>query len=265
MHFDTYTPLVSAIVPTYNSQNTIINCIDSILNQTYTNIEIIIVDDGSTDNTVKLINEFSIGKEKTHIIEQSNRGPSSARNTGINYAHGEYIAFLDSDDEWYPNKIEKQIQLYKKNKDAVLISCSYSIGEQFTQKRQSNCIRKISFNNLLLKNSFITSTVICPRKIFKDFHFNEKQKYSEDYRLWLQIAATKRSCLLSNEILTKMNNKPLFGSKGLSSKLWLMEKGELSNFKFIYKQAHISFPHFLLITLISILKFLKRLLLTKIQ
>ena len=100
-------PLVSVVIPTYNSSETILSCINSVFSQTYNNIEIIVVDDGSTDTTIKLLSDLIIGhEEKIKLVTQVNAGPSCARNNGISHAKGEYIAFLDSDDEWYPNKIE---------------------------------------------------------------------------------------------------------------------------------------------------------------
>lgn len=257
-------PLISVIVPTYNSHDTIINCIKSILAQTYKKIEIIVIDDGSTDKTVELLYKFNnYQKNKIHILKQENKGPSVARNVGINYAHGEYIAFLDSDDEWYPQKIEKQILILQKNKEVVMIGCLYSIGDKQIFQNKPPRIQKISLKKLLLKNQFITSTVICKQDILHKYNFNEKQKYSEDYNLWIKIAHSGETCLLLNEVLTKMNNKPLWGYKGLSSKLWLMEKGELSNYMYAYKNSYISFSYLLFISSFSLIKYFKRILISK--
>lgn len=101
-------PLVSVVIPTYNRAGIIAKAVSSVLTQTYREIEVIIVDDGSTDDTSAALAEFG---ERIRVIRQSNAGPSAARNRGAAVARGEYLAFLDSDDIWLPGKIERQVQL----------------------------------------------------------------------------------------------------------------------------------------------------------
>lgn len=144
-----------------------------------------------------------------------------------------------------------------------MIGCLYSIGDKQIFQNKPPRIQKISLKKLLLKNQFITSTVICKQDILHKYNFNEKQKYSEDYNLWIKIAHSGETCLLLNEVLTKMNNKPLWGYKGLSSKLWLMEKGELSNYMYAYKNSYISFSYLLFISSFSLIKYFKRILISK--
>ena len=99
---------------------------------------------------------------------------------------------------------------------------------------------------------------MCRSEKHLNYHFNERQKYSEDYLLWLQLVANGYTCLLLNEVLTQMNDKPMWGDTGLSAKLWLMEKGELSNYKFLYNQNHISPFCFLLASSVSLCKYIRR-------
>jgi len=107
-------PTVSVIIPTYNRAHLIGRAIQSVLNQTYQDFEIIIVDDGSTDNTEEVIKEFQEqDKRVKYIKHDKNKGGSAARNTGIKTARGEYIAFQDSDDEWFPEKLEKQMKIFE--------------------------------------------------------------------------------------------------------------------------------------------------------
>lgn len=114
---------ISAVVPSYNREKTIKRCIDSIINQTYHVFEIIVVDDGSSDNTVSIIEkEYS---DRVTIIEQNHKGAQAARNAGIRKAKGDYIAFLDSDDEWLPDKLELQVRELKKNENAVICGNGY--------------------------------------------------------------------------------------------------------------------------------------------
>ena len=101
-------PLISAIIPTYNRADLVGDAIDSILAQTYPNVEIIVVDDGSTDNTQERLARYG---DRIRMIYQENAGPSAARNKGIAAANGEFISFLDSDDLWLPTKLERQVKL----------------------------------------------------------------------------------------------------------------------------------------------------------
>ncbi len=111
-------PTVSIIIPTYNREHLLGRAIQSVLDQTYQNFELIIVDDGSTDDTEKLVKSFNSEKIR-YIWHGENKGPSAARNTGIQSAKGDYIAFQDSDDEWMPRKLEKQMRAFETASPAV--------------------------------------------------------------------------------------------------------------------------------------------------
>ena len=113
--------IVSVIMPTYNTGKLLIGSINSVLNQTYTNIELLIVDDCSSDEeTKRILNDFSLKDCRVNVTYlKSNHGPSYARNIAIEKATGRYIAFCDSDDKWHPEKIEKQIDLMEKKNCAL--------------------------------------------------------------------------------------------------------------------------------------------------
>ena len=120
--------LVSVVIPLYNKESYIIQTLQSVLNQTYSNLECIIVDDGSTDKSVEITSRFiSDNKLSWSLITQVNSGQTQARNRGIHEARGEYIAFLDSDDLWPVDKIELQVEAIEKNSKSVLVLCSYAI------------------------------------------------------------------------------------------------------------------------------------------
>lgn len=112
--------LVSIILPSYNRVDTISRAIESVSNQTYKNYELIVVDDGSTDNTEEVIGSLRIPK-LTYIKHTCNKGAAAARNTGLEVAKGEYLAFQDSDDEWHPDKLEKQIAIMKSHKTTDVV------------------------------------------------------------------------------------------------------------------------------------------------
>lgn len=122
---------ISTVIPSYNREKTIKRCIDSVINQTYPVYEIIVVDDGSTDRTLDIIKrEYG---DRVKVFRQNHKGAQAARNTGICAAHGKYIAFLDSDDEWVKDKLELQVQELRKDKDVVVcgngyIQCDWSGG-----------------------------------------------------------------------------------------------------------------------------------------
>ena len=120
---------ISAIIPTYNRENTILRCIDSVLRQTYPVSEIIVVDDGSSDRTLQLVEEAYGNKIK--IIKQLHKGAQAARNAGIMAAQGEYIAFLDSDDEWIEKKIALQIHVLEEKPNAVVCGNGYIMKDGY--------------------------------------------------------------------------------------------------------------------------------------
>src|SRR5690349_14922749 len=98
-------------MPAWNAEATIVEALHSVAAQTYRNLEIIIVDDGSTDRTAALASEFCVSDPRGHIVSRSNGGPAAARNLGIAEARGEWIALIDADDLWHPTKIEKQVAI----------------------------------------------------------------------------------------------------------------------------------------------------------
>jgi len=123
----TQMPLVSVVIPTYNCPF-LSEAIKSALTQTYENIEIIIVDDGSTDKTRETVERYH---SKVQYIYQENEGVSSARNNGIRASHGDYIAFLDADDVWLPDKLKEQISVFYDKKDIGFVYCdNYYVNEE---------------------------------------------------------------------------------------------------------------------------------------
>ena len=216
-------PLISVIIPAYNADKLITKTLDSILAQTYRPLEIIVVDDGSTDETAKvvknyennkLVNKVDTNHKITQInragiglvyIRQENRGPSKARNTGIKAAKGEYIAFLDADDCWSHDKLEKQIGLFKKepNLDIIFTDTkitrreNHEIEEFFVFKKKGldknffghEFMVLRPFEKLIGTNFMHTSSVITKKACFRDaIFFNEKRHYAEDWELWLKMS-----------------------------------------------------------------------------
>ena len=186
-------PLVSVIVPVYNSEKWIKKSIMSVRNQTYKNIEVIIVNDGSTDNTKyilkKLEAEYSI-----QVYHIENSGPSNARNYGVSKSKGDYIAFLDSDDEWHKDKIEKQIDYMLRNNYVLSLTNLKVINEKnniigkqdkylpANKQEQVICF----FKGEITQN---TPTIVVKRNIFEEFGgFNKNLIHREDHFFLMQVA-----------------------------------------------------------------------------
>lgn len=180
--------LVSVITPSYNSERFIGECIQSVIAQTYINWEMIIVDDASNDNTQEVINSFAQhDKRITCFFLEENIGAAEARNFAIRKAKGKYIAFLDSDDLWEPQKLEKQILFMRKNN----IAFSYTTYESISEDN-SRCMKLIKAPNKVnysdyLKNTIIGClTVVINRENTGDFEMPNIRS-SHDMALWLLI------------------------------------------------------------------------------
>jgi len=187
-------PTVSIVIPTLNRAHLVSRAIKSVLNQTYQFFEIIVVDDGSTDETEKIIQEFR-NKRIKYIKHKKSKGPGAARNTGIKASSGYYIAFLDSDDEWLPTKLEKQINLFKKNTfNTGLIYCGVAHIDQINRNVKEKWIPKYRgyvFEKNLSANFVVSgsSSVIVQRKALKKAgKFDESLPSCEDWDLWIRIA-----------------------------------------------------------------------------
>jgi len=185
-------PMFSVVIPTYNRAKYLRRAIQSVLNQTCTDYEIIVVDDGSTDRTRSVAASFG---PQIRYIYQKNRGPSEARNTGIRAARGTYIAFLDSDDRFLPNKLQKNKEFLESHPDCkFLYSWYYNVrGRRKRIDRSGGRIRDLDqFRYHLYKRSFTvrTSTVVIHRSCFEEVGgFNRKYRYSQDWDMWLRLAS----------------------------------------------------------------------------
>ncbi len=178
--------LVSIITPLYNSEKYIPQTIESVLSQTYQNWEMIIIDDCSNDNSVDIIEEYCKKDNRIKLLRsKKNNGPAIARNIGIEQAKGIYIAFLDSDDLWYKQKLEKQIRFMKENK--LVVTCSsYDVINKDGKIINTRIVKQFfSYQDMLKTNHIgnLTGIYNC-KKIGKIFMQNVGH---EDYIFWLQV------------------------------------------------------------------------------
>ena len=184
-------PYFSIIIPTYNRAHLIEIAVKSVLNQTFSDWELIIVDDGSTDNTKEVISEFSSSDKRIKYFYQENQERSIARNNGIEQSSGQYICFLDSDDYFLSKKLEKLHNFIKgstQNDGVFYDGLSFLIKDNIVKiplptKKESETIHEFLFKNPL------GSLQICaPVKVFQEFKFNPSIRIGEDVELWLRIA-----------------------------------------------------------------------------
>lgn len=249
-------PFFSIIIPCYNSENTIIRTLKSIVDQSFKDYEIIIVDDGSTDNTRKVIETYCNKSMISYqYFFQENQGPSVARNLAVKNSFGKYLAFLDSDDEWYYRKLEIQSN-YILNYSSKFLSCKFTLNNYSTKVDNIN-YKYYSFNEFLLSNRTSTPCTIIEKELFTSLGgFDESLRYSEDYNLWLKASLSEKLLFL-NISLVKLYKKP-YGEGGLSADLWSMEKGELYNYSYLYEKKIINFLQYYSISFFSLCKFTYR-------
>ena len=187
-------PLISVIIPTYNRSEYICDAVDSVLAQTYGNIEIIIIDDGSTDNTEELLRRYG---SKVKYIRQDNAGPSAARNNGIRNARGDLLAFLDSDDIWLSEKLERQIQLMEQSGGIGLVGCGSITIDSSGRAIARPVIRRNYTSKRRFVNELMVHNIVCGgvsgslirRECFDKLGlFCEDLWIGEDRDMWIRIA-----------------------------------------------------------------------------
>jgi len=206
--------LVSVIIPTYNSSEFIAQSIDSAVAQTYPDKEIIVIDDGSTDDTKEEIKPY---REKILYYLKRNGGPASARNYGLNRSSGEFVAFLDADDIWNIEKLDIQIKQFKAYPNLDAVFCIADDGRGGISKYSSQTRKRMKdgyiFNELLKKNFLVTSTVMLRSKIFEDIGLFDEDKHLisvEDINLWLRISRVYRFGFVDKVLVKRRLHKDSF-------------------------------------------------------
>lgn len=217
-------PLISAIIPTFNRSSLIIRAINSVLCQSYRKFEIIVIDDGSTDGTEEILLPL-IDEEKIRYFKQQNSGVSTARNYGVERARGEWVAFLDSDDEWLPNKLQEQINFLKNNSHVNIVygqEIWIRNGIRVNQARNHQKSGGAIFGKCVEQCLIAPSSVVIRKNIFNEIGgFDQSFVVCEDYDLWLKFSSLFEIGYLEKPMIIKYGgHADQLSSKYVAMDLW---------------------------------------------
>ena len=218
-------PVISVIIPVYNGEKTIRETIESVLNQTFSELELLVINDGSQDSSLKIVSD--IHDHRIKVLSYPNAGVSASRNRGLYHATGELISFIDADDLWLPNKLEDQFKALQENpKAAVAYSWTDWIGESNQLLGRGSYLPEQGdvFAKLLL-NDFVASGSNClirRQALIEVGSFDESLAHGEDWDLWLRLAARYEFALVpAPQILYRIS------PNSVSFDVWKMEAGSL--------------------------------------
>jgi glycosyltransferase involved in cell wall biosynthesis len=252
---------VSVVIPMYNAALTIFNTLESVRNQEFDgDIEIIIINDGSIDNSLDLVTKYKNDHKELNIriINKANGGVSSARNVGIKIANSEFVALLDSDDEWLGNKlkiimpyfINMEIDCVGSSRDVRLLKCGFKTIKRLT---------RIYPHDLVFRSNLVTPAIVFRKSIVgKIGLFNEELFYGEDYEYWLRIAQNCSFYVIPDSLVITGNGKNDYGDSGLSSNLKMMHKGILWAIDNSFRNGGISLTIWFLAKTFAKIKYIRR-------
>lgn len=253
---------VSVVIPCYRCARTIERAMASVAAQTLRPAEVILVDDSSGDDTrevmKKISQQFDPGWIKLVFLDK-NVGAGSARNAGWAVASQPYVAFLDADDAWHFRKIEIQYAYMVAHPDVVLCGHGFRLLKQGVLpywdvgQGDAQTVRKWA---MLMSNRFVTPSAMIKRDI--RHRFIERQRYMEDHMLWLRVVCSGDGVVKLPAALAAIYKDP-FGVTGLSSRVWLMERSDLGNYRRLYRDGCISGFQLAILAAYSLLKYARRL------
>lgn len=259
---------ITVIIPCYCCSATIARAIESISNQTQLPFEVILVDDFSNDDqTLNLLKKLRKNNTKLNIriIEsKKNEGPGSARNIAWNSATQPYIAFLDADDSWHPQKLELQYFWMQTHPEVAISSHSSKIflGKMPSKIDDNFLASRINKFGLLIKNPIPTRSVMLRRDL--PYRFVEGKRYAEDYLLWLSMVLDGCPIYHSNVSLA-YSYKNDYGKAGLTANLKKMSAGVVDTYRSLWSLRKISLPIYLGLVIVEKLKLIRRLLVVSLR
>ena len=201
-------PPVSVIIPTYNSASSLRAAIQSVLDQSYSEFEVLVIDDGSTDDTEGVVRSFD---NHVSYFRQENRGAGAARNHGIARCHGKYVAFLDSDDLWLPTKLAEQIPILDRDAEIGLAYTDWAVVPEQGEPEPSYLSSQPAasgyvFDQLVQCGFILTSGTVVRRSCLDEIgNFDEDLSIAQDYDLWLRISYRWKVALLNKPLVIKRN------------------------------------------------------------
>lgn len=242
---------ISIVIPAFNASKTILQTLQSCIDQTCKPYEIIVVDDCSTDNTAEIIRQFPY--PVILLIQKTNQGPASARNVGWNYATGDIITFLDADDTFHPKKLETISKTFEQHQSAVFVGHPYTLSSFNTLQYTISALQRIKLHSILISNPF-QSSCISVRRSLKE-RFTEGMRYCEDQDFAIRIAYY-HGCFLLPWALTRLG-RPQLTAGGASANLWKMRTGELKAYSALWRYNILFIFILPLLWMFSLLKYLR--------
>jgi glycosyltransferase involved in cell wall biosynthesis len=191
---------VSVVVPAFNAAATIRRALDSALIQAGCSLDVIVVDDGSTDATPELLTEYA---GRIRVLRQANAGVAAARNAAIEVAHGDFMAFLDADDEWLPAKLEKQLLQFRQGVDIVYCGAFYLTATGVSVKEAPVYLQGDVLPRLMDGNFIPTSSVVARAECFRrpEVRFPSSLRLGEDYAMWVRLALQHRFAVVREPLV----------------------------------------------------------------
>lgn len=256
---------VSVIIPMYNSISSIQNAISSVVEQTYRGaIEIIVINDGSSDGCEKIVEELIVNNQTNRVIRLLNKvngGVSTARNHGIRKSQGKWVALLDSDDAWYPEKLALQMNAVSQFPEILFLGTNTNIHIYKPFKKQLKGIFFLGVKDILWQWHPQTSTMLIKKSLLEKIGlYNESRRYAEDGDMLLKCAQYTLIYVIDQVLVNYDNGKKGFGDSGLTSDLSCMYGGEILALKGAKRRGQITILEYYGFYLLMTLRFFRRVL-----
>lgn len=226
--------VVSVVIPSYNAAQTLEKALDSVRNQTAkVSFEVLVVDDGSLDATADIVVTYQQRYPDFNLqyFYQKNKGVSEARNLGLEQVTGNWIALLDSDDEWLSYKIQRQLEVFKAFSEIDLLGTARNDNSiKWPYKPKKNKLSEVSLKKLLIRNELQPSTVLFKKSVYENTGgFEKGRRYAEDVDYWMRATKNNRLFVLDESLVLAGGGKRSFGVSGLSANLKGMQEGFIKN------------------------------------
>lgn len=226
-------PFITLIIPCFNCEKTIMETLDSVDKQTYPHKEVILVDDGSSDNTKRILEEYVTPRAHYFVFHQPNKGQASARNLGLSHAKGEYVVFVDSDDKIHPDFLEEFVQVFQQD---ATVNMVYSEMQTFDRENKIYNLREFKLSEFLITNCIPVFCMVRTEHIRAIGGFDENMDNNEDWECWIRMYKTFKGKVI------KINKVLYFYRKRLEensiSDLSIKHQKVESSFKYVYDKHY---------------------------